>query len=156
MTIGGNPVYESTLFKFLTYTVGGSIITFLFGGWSQSLTILSLFVVFDYLTGLAASYYEGRKNPDDATKGWNSNKGFWGIFKKVLMFSVIALLYQVDKMMGMDASIGFMTAGIFFYISNELLSIIENYGRLGLPLPDQLKTAVTALKGKSGDRSNQK
>ena len=51
-----------------------------FGGWNQSLTALAIFVVVDYVTGIAA-YYEGRKNPGDNTKGLNSNKGFWGIFK---------------------------------------------------------------------------
>lgn len=152
MTIGGNSVYESTLFKFLTYTLGGSVVTFLFGGWNQALTVLSVFVVFDYLTGLAASYYEGRKNPDDVTKGWNSNKGFWGIFKKVLMFSVIALLYQVEKLLGLDGAFSLMAGATFFYIGNELLSLLENYGRLDLPMPPQMKTAITALKSKSEDK----
>lgn len=68
------------------------------------------------------------------------------IFKKVLMFSLIALLHQADKMLSIDASLSFMTEGIFFYIFNELLSIIKNYGRLGLSLHEQLKTIVTALK----------
>lgn len=142
-------MYDSTLFKFLTYTVGGSIVTFLFGGWSQPLTVLATMVVFDYFTGLAASYYEGRKKTEDKSKGWNSNKGFWGIFKKVLMFSVIALLYQVDKLLGLNGTLSLMTGAIFFYISNELLSLIENYGRLDLPMPEQMKTAISELKNKS-------
>ncbi|MFB4327342.1 holin family protein [Paenibacillus sp. CR_12] len=142
-------MYDSTLFKFLTYTLGGSVVTFLFGGWSQSLTVLATMVVFDYFTGLAASYYEGRKKTEDKSKGWNSNKGFWGIFKKVLMFSVIALLYQVDKLLGLNGMLSLMTGAIFFYISNELLSLIENYGRLDLPMPEQMKTAISELKNKS-------
>lgn len=142
-------MYESTLFKFLTYTLGGSVVTFLFGGWSQPLTVLATMVVFDYFTGLAASYYEGRKKTEDKSKGWNSNKGFWGIFKKVLMFSVIALLYQVDKLLGLNGTLSLMTGAIFFYISNELLSLIENYGRLDLPMPEQMKTAISELKNKS-------
>ncbi|SEL81411.1 toxin secretion/phage lysis holin [Paenibacillus sp. cl141a] len=142
-------MYDSTLFKFLTYTLGGSVVTFLFGGWSQPLTVLATMVVFDYFTGLAASYYEGRKKTEDKSKGWNSNKGFWGIFKKVLMFSVIALLYQVDKLLGLNGTLSLMTGAIFFYISNELLSLIENYGRLDLPMPEQMKTAISELKNKS-------
>lgn len=149
-------MYESTLFKFLTYTVGGSIITFLFGGWNQSLTALAIFVVVDYVTGIAAAYYEGRKNPYDKTKGLNSNKGFWGIFKKFLMFIVIALLFQVDKLLGLNGHLSLMVGATWFYLGNELISVAENLARLDVPLPAQIKTAITALKSKGEDKSNQK
>ncbi|MGG3504990.1 phage holin family protein [Paenibacillus lautus] len=144
-------MYESTLLKLFYYTFGGSIITFLFGGWSQPLNVLATLVTFDYVTGLAASYYEGRKNVEDTSKGWNSNKGYWGILKKILMFSVIALLYQIDKLLGLNGNLSLMTGAIFFYIGNELISLLENYGRLDLPMPPQMKNAITALKNQDSD-----
>ncbi|GAB6930067.1 phage holin family protein [Paenibacillus sp. JCM 10914] len=144
-------MYESTLYKLLFYTIGGSVITFLFGSWSQPLNVLATLVTLDYVTGLAASYYEGRKNVEDTSKGWNSNKGYWGIIKKILMFSVIALLFQIDKLLGLDGSLSLMTGAIFFYIGNELISLMENYGRLDLPMPPQMKNAITALKSKASD-----
>ncbi|MGM1044912.1 MAG: phage holin family protein [Bacillota bacterium] len=142
-------MYESALYKFLVYTIGGSAITFLFGGWNQALTVLLTLVALDFLTGLAASYYEGRKNPNDQAKGWNSNKGYWGIFKKVLMFSVIAVLFQIDKLLGLSGNLSLMAGATYFYIMNEVISLVENYGRLELPMPSQMKTAITALKSKS-------
>lgn len=149
-------MYESTLFKFLVYTIGGSIITFLFGGWNQSLTVLASFVAVDYVTGIAAAYYEGKKYPDDKNKGLNSNRGYWGIFKKSLMFMVIALLYQVDKLLGLNGHLSLMVGATWFYLGNELLSVTENLSRLDVPLPSQIKTAITAMKSKSEDKTNQK
>jgi phage-related holin len=75
-----------------------SIVTYFFGGWNDSLALLALLCVLDYLSGIAAAAYEGYKFLNDPTKGINSNKGFWGIFKKFLMFSVIAVLYRVDML----------------------------------------------------------
>lgn len=149
-------MYESAFLKFLTYFLGGTVLTFLFGGWSQALTVLATLVVFDYATGIAAAFYEGRKNPNDKSKGLNSNKGFWGIFKKIIMFSVISVLFQIDKLLGLNGNLSLMTGATYFYIGNELISLIENYGRLNLPMPSQMKTAITALKNKSEEKSDQK
>ena len=59
----------------------------------------------------------------------------FGDLQKVLMFSVIALLYQLDKLLGLDGAFSLMAGATFFYIGNELLSLLENYGRLDLPMP---------------------
>ncbi|WP_019687778.1 phage holin family protein [Paenibacillus polymyxa] len=145
-----NYVLES-VGKFLFYTLGGSILTFLFGGWSEALTVLTFLVFLDYLSGLAAAYVEGRRNPNDKDKGWNSSKGFWGIFKKVFMFLTIALLYRVDIMLGLTGALSLMTSVTYFYIGNELISLVENYGRMGWYLPPQIKQAIRILKGKENE-----
>lgn len=126
--------------KFLV-AVGGSAASFLFGGWSSLLSILLAFVVIDYVTGVAAAAKEGKLN---------STVGGWGIAKKVSIFVIVAVAHLVDTAMG-DAHL-FRDAAVFFYISNELLSLLENSGRLGAPIPPALQKAVEVLKGKSGDK----
>ncbi|WP_340032469.1 phage holin family protein [Paenibacillus sp. FSL K6-1122] len=130
----------------------GSLITigaYMFGGWSEGLITLAILCVVDYLTGMAAAVYEGNKFPNDPTKGLSSNKGFWGIFKKFLMFLVIAILYRIDSLLGLEGNLGFMLGGLFFYIGNELISLVENLVRLDVALPKQLKQAVTVFQSKS-------
>lgn len=121
--------------------VGGSAASFLFGGWSSLLSILLAFVVIDYITGVAAAAKEGKLN---------STVGGWGIAKKVSIFVIVAVAHLVDTALG-DAHL-FRDAAVFFYISNELLSLLENSGRLGAPIPPALQKAVEVLKGKSGDK----
>lgn len=117
---------------------GGAAAAYLFGGWDQSMAILPFFVVADYITGFIAGAVEGKLN---------SEVGFKGIFKKVLIFAVVAIAHQIDIFTGSDSQM-IMSATVAFYIWNELLSILENVGRTGLPLPDVLLRAVEVLRGK--------
>jgi len=119
--------------------VGGSAASFLFGGWSALLNILLAFVIIDYVTGVGAAAKEGKLN---------STIGGWGIAKKVSIFAIVAVAHLVDSALG-DAHL-FRDAAIFFYLANELLSLLENAGRLGAPVPPGLQKAVEVLKGKGG------
>ena len=119
-------------------TVGGAAASYLFGGWSALLGILLVFVVADYITGMMAAGVEGQLS---------SEVGLKGIAKKVSIFILVAAAHLVDTAIG-DAHV-FRDATIFFYLANELLSIIENAGRIGLPVPDIISQAVAVLKGKS-------
>lgn len=115
----------------------GALVGWLFGGWSVMLQILLAFAIFDYVTGLLASGVEGKLS---------SKVGFRGIVKKVMIFCLVAVGHLADKAIG-DGSL-IQTTVIFFYLGNELLSILENAGRTGLPVPDAIKNAVQILKGK--------
>lgn len=115
--------------------------SFLFGGWSALLNILLVFVILDYVTGIAAAAKEGKLR---------SNIGLWGIARKILIFSIVAVAHLVDQMLGGNHL--FRDAAIFFYLANELLSLIENAGRLDAPIPPSLRQAVEVLRGKSGDK----
>jgi len=122
--------------------VSGAAASYLFGGWSSLLSILLTFVVLDYVTGFAAAAKEGRLN---------SEVGLWGIARKVAIFAVVAVAHLVDSALG-DAHL-FRDAAVFFYLANELLSITENLGRVGAPIPPAVQRAVEILRGKSeGDR----
>ncbi|REK77525.1 phage holin family protein [Paenibacillus paeoniae] len=116
----------------------GSIITFAFGNWAESLTVLVVAMGIDYVSGVAASIKEG--------KGLSSSFGAWGLARKGLMLLVILLAHRVDILL--ETSNVTMGAAIYFYIANELISITENYGRMGLPLPEKIRKLIAVLKEK--------
>jgi toxin secretion/phage lysis holin len=124
------------IFRYIA-AIGGSLVTYLFGGWSALIKILVAFVVIDYVTGVLAAAYHGKLD---------SNIGLKGIAKKVFIFIIVACGHLVDSAMGTQDLV--RDAAIYFYIANELLSILENAGEIGLPVPDILKNAIERLKGK--------
>jgi len=117
--------------------VGGAAASFLFGGWSVFLNVLLAFVVIDYISGVYAAWKVG---------SLNSRVGLEGIARKVFIFAMIAVAHLVDTTLGEQHI--FRDATIFFYLANELLSIIENSGRAGFPVPETIRKAVEVLKGK--------
>lgn len=125
--------------------VVGSIIGYLYGEWSELLSLLLFVVATDYITGWIASAYEGKKGKG---LGLSSRIGFKGIAKKVFIFILVGMAYKVDMVTGSEGAI--QTAVIYFYVANEGLSIIENAGRLNLPVPRVLVDVVGVLKVKSG------
>jgi toxin secretion/phage lysis holin len=120
----------------------GAVLTYSFGGWSELLSFFLMAMVVDYVTGIGASIKE--------QSGLSSKTGFLGIFKKFLMAVVVVMAHRMDILLGSNV---IMTGAIYFYLANEFISITENYGRLGLPLPAQVKQVIKVLKNK-GDASN--
>ena len=114
--------------------VGGYIGYFL-GGWDGFLFALVAFVVIDYLTGIMVAILEKRLS---------SEVGFRGIFKKVLIFSLVAVGHIVDSQLIQNGS-AIRTAVIFFYLTNEGISILESTAKIGLPVPEKLKTVLEQL-----------
>ncbi|MBV6714038.1 phage holin family protein [Paenibacillus chitinolyticus] len=121
---------------------GASLVTYAFGGWSELLGFFLVAIAIDYVTGVAASLKE--------KSGLNSNIGFWGLAKKGLMLLIILLGHRMDMLIGSSVV---MDAAIYFYLVNELISITENYGRLGLPLPDKFKEIIAQLKNPKQDKN---
>ncbi|RST60239.1 holin [Siminovitchia terrae] len=126
-----------TIFKSVVAVIG-AIITFLLGGWSPLLQVLVIFIVMDYVLGFLVAATHGELN---------SSIGFKGIAKKVIILSLVAVAYAIDTIMGDGTFI--RDAVIFFYLANELLSILETVGKTNLPVPDVLKKAVEKLNDKS-------
>lgn len=121
-----------------------AIVTYLFGGWSALLSILLAFVLLDYITGVAAAGKRGELS---------SSVGMWGIAKKVSIFLIVAIGYLIDRVIGSNTLI--RDAAIYFYLVNELISLLENMGSLGVPLPPILSQAVELLKRKSDVKLNE-
>ena len=127
------------------------------------LFLLTAMMVVDYVTGMLASKKEAMEHPEDPSLGWNSKKGAKGIIKKVGYLCVIAVAMNVDYIivnvagslgyeMPVKAVFGLMVA--IWYLLNEMLSIIENAGRMGAPVPEWLERYIAVLKNKV-DRTEQ-
>jgi len=125
----------------LAITAIGGWLGWVLGGLDGFLYALVAFVVTDYLTGLMAAAVE---------KKLSSEIGFKGIFRKVLIFMLVGIGHILDARVIGDGSV-LRTAVIFFYISNEGISIIENAGRIGLPIPQKLKAILEQLKTKGDE-----
>ncbi|SNV67553.1 phage holin family protein [Clostridium cochlearium] len=114
----------------------GAYIGWFLGGFDGLLYALVAFVVLDYITGLMVAILD---------KKLSSSIGFKGIFKKVLIFIFVGIGHIIDFYILQNGS-AVRTAVIFFYLSNEGLSIVENAAKIGLPVPESLKKVFTELK----------
>jgi toxin secretion/phage lysis holin len=120
------------------FALVGGLLVGLMGGWDVALQVLVLFVVLDYITGVAAAFVQ---------KKLDSSVGFCGILKKVGIFVVVALGASLDSLTGQAVMRSLV---IFFYIANEGLSVLENLGRAGVAIPVPLKDALERLRDKEG------
>lgn len=114
--------------------IGGWLGWFL-GGCDGLLYALIAFVVVDYITGIMCAIVD---------KKLSSAVGFRGIFKKVLIFTLVGVANILDVQVIGSGSV-LRTAVVFFYISNEGVSLLENAGHLGLPIPAKLKDILEQL-----------
>jgi toxin secretion/phage lysis holin len=119
-------------------TISGGIAGLIFGESAGLVVLLFWISIIDYVSGVGAGFVE---------KNLSSRVGFKGIAKKVMIFVMIALAHIVDTALGTKNM--FRDATTLFYMANEFISIFENAGRLGVPVPEKLTQAVEVLKGKS-------
>lgn len=114
--------------------IGGGLGWF-FGEMDGFFYALIAFVVIDYLTGVMCAILD---------KTLSSNVGFRGIFRKVLIFVMVGIGHVIDtQLIGNGDAL--RTAVIFFYISNEGVSLLENAAHVGLPVPEKLKDVLAQL-----------
>nr|DAZ05256.1 MAG TPA: holin [Caudoviricetes sp.] len=118
--------------------IGGWLGWFL-GGCDGLLFALVAFVVIDYITGIMCAVVD---------KKLSSTVGFKGIFKKVLIFALVGVGHILDTRV-IGAGSVLRTAVIFFYLSNEGISLLENAAYLGLPIPKKLKSVLEQLHDRS-------
>lgn len=121
-------------FSFTIASIGG-FIGWVLGGIDGFIYALIAFVIIDYLTGLMVAVLERKLS---------SEVGFRGIFKKVLIFTLVGIGNIIDVHLIKNGS-AVRTAVIFFYISNEGISILENTAKIGLPIPEKLKKVLEQL-----------
>ncbi|WP_332058336.1 phage holin family protein [Streptococcus canis] len=123
-----------TLNKILFSMIGG-LIGSLFGELEGILYALLVFIIIDYLTGIFAAVVE---------KQLSSSIGFRGIFKKIAILFLVSLGHMIDTAIIKQGGT-IRTMVIFFYLSNEGLSILENTVRIGLPIPEKLKAILKQI-----------
>ncbi|NLD97328.1 MAG: phage holin family protein, partial [Synergistaceae bacterium] len=125
-------------------TVGGAIAG-IFGEWSILMTILAAAMVLDYISGvLVAAFGKSLKSEGGHL---DSKVGFVGLAKKALIIMIVLLATLLDKALGAEAMV-FQTATVCYYIANEGISVVENAGLMGLPVPDVVKRALEQMKEK--------
>ena len=131
----------------LIFTAVGGWLGYFLGGCDGLLYALIAFVVIDYITGVMCAIIN---------KQLSSAVGFKGIFRKVLIFLLVGIANIIDvQVIGTGAVL--RTAVIFFYISNEGVSLLENAGHLGLPIPEKIKTVLEQLhdRAENGKEGNE-
>lgn len=127
------------------FGVIGSFIASLFGGWDSALTTLLIFMGIDYLTGLivAGVFHNSAKSETGALE---SRAGWKGLCRKGMTLLIVLIACRLDLIMGTNFV---RDAVVIAYILNETISIIENAGLMGLPIPAVLTKAIDILKQKS-------
>lgn len=119
----------------IALTAAGGYIGWFLGGWDGFLYALVAFVIIDYVTGIMVAVVEKRLSSDVGARG---------ILKKMVIFSLVAMGHIIDAELIKSGS-AIRTAVIFFYLSNEGISILENSARIGLPIPAKLKMVLEQL-----------
>lgn len=122
------------LINFVTGTLATTLVYFL-GGWDIALQILITVIVLDYVTGVFKAIYN---------KEINSSVGLKGIIKKLGYLIVVAVAVILDKIAGNTGAI--RTLVIYFFVANEGISILENWGGMGLPMPQKIFDVLEQLK----------
>lgn len=124
----------------LIFTAIGGWLGYFLGGCDGLLIALVVFVVVDYITGVMCAIVD---------KKLSSAVGFKGICRKVLIFLLVGIANILDAQVIGTGSV-LRTAVIFFYISNEGVSLLENAAHLGLPVPEKLKDVLEQLHDRDG------
>ena len=124
----------------IAFTALGGFLGWYLGGADGFLYALIAFVVIDYITGVMCAISD---------KSLSSEVGFRGICRKVLIFILVGIGNLLDVYILGEAGV-LRTAVIFFYLSNEGVSLLENASRLGLPIPEKLKEILQQLHDKGG------
>ena len=126
---------EASALSRVIFTAIGGWLGYFLGGCDGLLIALVVFVAADYITGVMCAV---------ADKKLSSEVGFKGICRKVLIFILVGIANILDVQVIGTGSV-LRTAVIFFYLSNEGVSLLENAGHLGLPIPEKLKDVLAQL-----------
>jgi len=123
----------------LVFAAIGGWLGYFLGGFDGLLYALIAFMVVDYITGVMCAVVD---------KSLSSAVGFKGICRKVLILALVGIAHILDANVIGDGSV-LRTAVIFFYISNEGVSLLENAAHLGLPIPEKMKEILAQLHGRA-------
>lgn len=131
-------------------TIGGivgGVIAMAFGGWSEGLTTLMVLMVADYMSGLVVAGLF-KASPKTESGGLESRAGWKGLARKVATLLIVMVAYRVDVALGTDY---LMNAAVIGFILNELISLVENAGLMGVPMPKAVTKAIDVLTSKANE-----
>ncbi len=129
----------------------GSFIAGCFGGWDTGLVTLLIFMGIDYMSGLvvAGVFHNSNKTKTGALE---SRAGWKGLCRKCMTLLFVLIAYRLDLALGVNY---IRDAVIIGFMANELISIVENAGLMGLPLPEVINKAIDILTQKGGEQNGQ-
>lgn len=123
----------------------GSALCWAFGGWDSALAALIICMAVDYISGSLVALVFHKSNKTE-TGAYNSAYGLKGLCKKCLMLLFVLVAVQIDKVLGTDYARDAVCIG---FCANEVLSIIENLGLAGIPMPQAITKALDQLQKKA-------
>ena len=125
----------------------GSLVASAFGGWDAGMITLVLFMAADYITGLmVAGVFHASEKTESG--GLESRAGWKGLCRKGVTLLIVLIAHRIDIVAGTSMV---RDTVVIAYIVNETISITENAGLMGVPVPDKLMAAIDVLQGKDGD-----
>lgn len=123
----------------------GSTIASFFGGWNAGLTTLVIFMAIDYLSGLVVAGVFHKSNKSD-TGSLESYAGWKGLCRKIYTLVIVLVAYRLDLIIGTSY---IRDATVIAFITNETISLVENAGLMGVPLPKVITRAIDILQKKT-------
>lgn len=156
MVVGSGIIYfaevsmkEHTLYGIIG--VIGGFISSLFGGWNAALTTLLAFMAIDYVTGLIVAGVF-KQSPKTQTGALESRAGWKGLCRKGVTLLIVLVSYRLDVVLG---SSFIKDAVVIAFIANETISIVENAGLMGVPIPPTIVKAIDVLRSRAEDSDNE-
>lgn len=129
----------------------GGFVSSLFGGWSAALTTLLAFMAIDYVTGLIVAGVF-KQSPKTQTGALESRAGWKGLCRKGVTLLIVLVSYRLDVVLG---SSFIKDAVVIAFIANETISIVENAGLMGVPIPPTIVKAIDVLRSRAEDSDNE-
>ena len=137
---------KENIFVTIIGVIGGAIST-VFGGWSASMTTLLIFMGIDYITGLIVAGVFNN-SPKTNSGALESRAGWKGLFRKCVTLLMVLIACRLDMVLNTTF---IRDCVVIAYIANETISIIENAGLMGIPVPSVIVKAIDVLKSKAED-----
>jgi toxin secretion/phage lysis holin len=127
--MNGKEIFNTTI------AIAGGFLTYVFGGWDTCIMVLVGFIAVDYATGVISGIIQQKLN---------SHTGFRGLLRKCTILLVLIIAVLLDRLLNNSMWV-FRTLTCYFYIANEGISIFENAGKCGIPLPKKLINTLEQL-----------
>lgn len=136
--------------KSIVCTVGGlagAAVAAVWGGWTEAMSILCILMAMDYIAGvLVAAVWH--KSPKTQTGGLESLAGLKGLIRKIFILALVAAAHMIDRLVGTNY---IRDAAAIAFALNEVISILENAGLMGIPIPKVMQRGLELLRQKSGE-----
>lgn len=127
----------------------GAAVSYCFGGWSAAIAVLLILMAIDYITGLVvAGVFHA--SPKSTNGGLESKAGWKGLIRKVVTWMIVVVAHLIDQLLGANY---LRDAVVIAFCLNEIISIIENAGLMGIPIPKALTKAIDVLQEKTKEQN---